>query len=270
MSERSAALLGWYDHHQRLLPWRATTDPYPVLVSEVMLQQTQVDRVVDRHRRFLDRYPTVESLAVASLAEVLAEWSGLGYNRRAQRLHAAACVIARDGWPQTVEGLAALPGIGPYTAAAVASISFGVAAPAIDTNLRRVLSRWNGSPLDTREAAAFASSLIDPARPGAWNQAVMDLGAAHCRPRDPRCDTCPVERWCADAGVYVAPRPQGRFDGSSRQARGAVIRVLVDGPATLDELTAAGKVGRDRLESACDALESEGMVVREGATVRLA
>ncbi len=270
MSERNLALLEWYDAHARALPWRETIDPYPVLVSEVMLQQTQVERVVERHRRFLERFPTVHDLAAAPMAAVLSEWSGLGYNRRAQRLHAAARAITDDGWPSTMEGLQALPGVGPYTAAAVASICFGTPVAAVDTNLRRVLSRWHGSPLDAAEASEFAHSVMDADRPGDWNQALMDLGAALCRPRAPSCERCPVEFWCTDAAIYVAPRPQGAFEGSSRQARGAVIRLLVDGPASVKELAGASGVAQDRIEAACEALASEGLVVRVDEDIRLA
>lgn len=270
MSERNLALLEWYDAHARALPWRETIDPYPVLVSEVMLQQTQVERVVERHRRFLERFPTVHDLAAAPMAAVLSEWSGLGYNRRAQRLHAAARAITDDGWPSTMEGLQALPGVGPYTAAAVASICFGTPVAAVDTNLRRVLSRWHGSPLDAAEASEFAHSVMDADRPGDWNQALMDLGAALCRPRAPSCERCPVETWCTDAAIYVAPRPQGAFEGSSRQARGAVIRLLLDGPLTVEELLEGSELTPERLACALTSLGKDALIVRRGPRYRLA
>lgn len=261
---RVDALLAWFDAHGRALPWRETRDPYRILISEVMSQQTQIDRVLERYPRFLARFPNVEDLAAASALDVLAEWSGLGYNRRALSLHRCAIELTHNGWPNTVEGLAALPGVGPYTAAAVASICFDRVAPAVDTNLRRVLGRWNGASLTDAEARGFAEPLIDESRPGDWNQAVMDLGAGICTPRNPDCAACPVERWCVDASVYLAPRRQGEFAGSSRQARGAVIRLLIEGPADLDRMGTASGLDRERLASACRALCDEGLVESRG------
>ena len=267
---RNPALLSWYDSAKQPFPWRATQDPYRILISEVMSQQTQIQRVVERWSRFLERFPTVEDLAVASLADVLEEWSGLGYNRRARSLHECAKRVADTGWPDTVEGLQALPGIGPYTAAAVVSICFSQPTPAIDTNLRRVLSRWHGSPLTDREARAYAEPLIDRDRPGDWNQAVMEIGGSLCTPRDPACHDCPVEEWCADASVYVAPRPQGVFEGSTRQARGTLVRELISGPATIDEISARSGVHPDRLKQASAALMAEGLVTQDNTSLSLA
>src|SRR3954470_16171800 len=168
-------LLAWHAEHGRDLPWRRTTDPYAVLVSEVMLQQTQVARVVPRYVEWLLRWPDAAALPAASRCEVLAAWVGLGYNRRAVALHEAARTVARDGWPSD---LRTLPGVGPYTAAAVASFAFGAEVAAVDTNVRRVASRLgHGSP----------EALLAPGRAAEWNQAAMELGATVCTARAPRC-----------------------------------------------------------------------------------
>lgn len=231
---RADALLAWYSRERRDLPWRRTDgDPYATLVSEAMLQQTQVGRVVDRYEAFMERWPDVESLAAASTDEVLEAWSGLGYNSRAIRLRDAARIVTEDGWPSTVAGLRELPGVGPYTAAAIASIAFGEPVAAVDTNLRRVLSRWVGEPLDGRELERVATHHVaEPA--GDWNQAMMDLGATTCRPTDPACDVCPVAAWCVDPTVYDPPARQAPFDGSRRQLRGALVRAHLQGGDLLD------------------------------------
>ena len=269
-ARRSAVLLKWYDAHGRSLPWRGTRDPYRILVSEIMSQQTQLSRVIERYPRFLQRFPTVDDLAAATMGEVLKEWSGLGYNRRARNLHLSAIDVVDNGWPTTVEGLSGLPGIGPYTAAAVGSICFDRAAPAVDTNLRRVLGRWHGSPLSDAEARGYAEPLIDQERPGDWNQAVMDLGGQLCTPQDPMCDACPVARWCIDATVYRAPRPQGPFAGSRREARGAVVRLLIEGPLNLDQLAAASGLERPRIAAAARILIDEGLITADGDNFTLA
>ncbi|MBD3366853.1 MAG: A/G-specific adenine glycosylase [Candidatus Eisenbacteria bacterium] len=202
----SQALLAWYDVSRRDLPWRGTTDPYAVWVSEVMLQQTQVGRVIDYWTRFLDALPTVESLAGASLDDVLALWSGLGYYSRARRLHAAAreVVDERGGrLPETAAGLRELPGMGDYTSAAVASIAFGEPVPVLDANVVRVLSRLLASTGDPRRAGvrrelrAAAAEIVRVGRPGDVNQALMELGALVCLPREPACDDCPLFSFCA-------------------------------------------------------------------------
>lgn len=265
MTDRTVALLAWYDAEHRPFPWRASREPYPVLVSEIMSQQTQIARVVDRFDRFLDCFPTIEDLAAAPLADVLAEWSGLGYNRRAQNLHACALEVAESGWPRTAAHLQKLPGIGPYTAAALASICFGEPTPAIDTNLRRVLSRWNGEAMTDKEARAFATPLIDVERPGDWNQAVMELGGTVCHPRDPDCAACPVSAWCTDSSVYAPPPRQASFAGSSREARGGVLKILIAGPATLTELVERSGIDRSRVDDACGALVAEGLISQTGS-----
>src|SRR3954464_8573355 len=203
---QAEALLTWFDQHRRDLPWRRTSDPYKIWLSEVMLQQTRVETVLPFYNRFLERFPTVEDLARAEVEEVLALWSGLGYYRRARQLHAAAREIAEAGsFPSTVEGLLALPGIGAYTAAAVASIAFGVATPVMDGNVERVLSRCLALEADPKSSAArgqllaAAAELLDLSRPGDSNQALMELGATLCSPRRPKCLLCPLRPGCRAA-----------------------------------------------------------------------
>ena len=267
---RRTALLEWYDEFHRPLPWRSTTDPYAVLVSEVMAQQTQVSRVVPFYRRFMDRFPTIADLAAAPLAEVLAAWSGLGYNRRARHLHEAAKRIDAEGWPRTPAGLETLPGIGPYTASAVACFAFGEPIAAVDTNARRVVSRWRGEPLDGRALAEAAGEELDPERPADWNQGVMDLGATLCTPRTPRCPECPVAEWCADPAIYTPPPKQAPFNGSLREARGAVLKVLVGGSASLGDLADTTGIDEARIDDALAALHREGMIQSSHGTWSLA
>jgi len=256
--ERNESLIAWYREHARRLPWRDVDDPYATLVSEVMLQQTQVDRVIPKFTSFITRWPTVASLAVADPVEVLEAWSGLGYNTRALRLLEAARIIASSQWPTAPDDLQRLPGIGPYTAAAIASIAFDYQTPAIDTNIRRVLNRWTGSALDGKTLEEAANALLgEPA--GDWNQAVMDLGATLCRPRDPACHICPVVSWCADPDIYEAPAKQGAFRGSNRELRGALVRAHVRG----DDVWEAGRsLGRTEGEIArtLETLNDEGLI----------
>ncbi len=207
-----ATLLAHYDRHKRALPWREEDDPYRILVSEIMLQQTRVETVVTYYRGWMERFPDVRSLAEASEADVLKAWEGLGYYRRARSLRGAAVMICErfeGACPGTVEELRALPGVGEYTAGAVGSIAFGLRVPAVDGNVRRVLSRWfDEADPSTAWLREVAAELVDSARPGDWNQALMELGATVCTPRTPRCDACPVAWACAarQAGT-VAERP---------------------------------------------------------------
>ena len=226
-------LLTWFDQHRRDLPWRRTSDPYKIWLSEVMLQQTRVETVLPFYNRFLQRFPTVEDLAGAEIEEVLALWSGLGYYRRARQLHAAARRIAEIGeFPSTVEGLLTLPGIGSYTAAAVASIAFGVVAPVMDGNVERVLSRCLALEEDPRSGPArkkllaAAAELLDPARPGDSNQALMELGATLCSPRRPKCLLCPLRPGCrasleGDPERY--PIPKVKREGERHRLLVAVV-----------------------------------------------
>jgi A/G-specific adenine glycosylase len=196
-------LLAWYDIHKRDLPWRLDRDPYRVWLSEIMLQQTRVNAVVEYYRRFLERFPTVEKLAGAREASVLAAWSGLGYYRRARMLHAAAKMVVKERsgkFPATAEGLRALPGIGRYTAAAVASIAFDEPTAVVDGNVERVLERVSGNALPGERVWEGAQGLLDRQRPGDFNQAMMELGATICLPRNPTCASCPVMEFCGTRG----------------------------------------------------------------------
>ena len=204
MSAFAGRLIRWQAGHGRHgLPWQRTCDPYRVWLSEVMLQQTRVAAVQEHYRRFLQRFPTVERLAAAREASVLAAWSGLGYYRRARMLHAAAKKIASEHTgrlPASAKGLRALPGIGRYTAAAIASIAFGKPVAAVDGNVERVLGRVQGKNLVGEEVWQAAEELLSPQRPGDFNQAVMELGATVCLPRHPKCLMCPVFDLCATRG----------------------------------------------------------------------
>jgi A/G-specific adenine glycosylase len=198
------ALLRWYDAGKRDLPWRRNRDPYRIWLSEIMLQQTRVSAVLEHYREFLTRFPTVEDLASAKLDAVLAAWSGLGYYRRARNLHAAAQkVVAELGGriPLTSAELRQLPGIGRYTAAAIASIAYDEKCAVLDGNVERVLERVSGHAATTAELWKSAEDLLSPQRPGDFNQAMMELGATVCLPAEPRCLLCPVHRWCETRGV---------------------------------------------------------------------
>jgi len=208
--------MAWFDTSGRDLPWRRTGDPYAILVSEVMLQQTQVDRVVPRYLAWLERWATVESLAAASPASAIREWQGLGYNRRAVNLHRAATRIAAEGWP---DDLTVLPGVGPYTAAAVRRFAFNENVLPVDVNVARVLRR-------TRATFSPAAA-----------QALMDLGATICLARIPRCPVCSLARECPSRGIRDEPaRKQGPFEGSFRQRRAATLRLVAESSRHLAEL----------------------------------
>lgn len=212
------ALLAFFDREQRDLPWRRSRHAYPIWISEVMLQQTQVATVLPYYRAFLEAFPDVAALAAAPVDEVLARWSGLGYYRRARQLHEAARrIAAAGGFPPDAAGWLELPGIGPYTAAAIASQASGEVVPVLDGNVERVLCRRLALAEDpqrraTREVLlAAAAELLDPARPGDSNQALMELGATVCRPRQPLCLLCPLAEGCRGKGspeLYPAPKPQ--------------------------------------------------------------
>jgi A/G-specific adenine glycosylase len=276
------ALLRWFRANARAYPWRgADRDPWPVLVSEVMLQQTQAARVAVAFPVFLRRFPSPRALADASRAEVLRAWAGLGYNRRAVSLHRAAVEIVRaygGDVPADAATLGELPGIGAYTAAAVASIAFGVPVPAIDTNVRKVIARlaFGVEPHEVVDAEIrrVATAWLDPAAPGDWNQAVMDLGREICRPML-RCDVCPIAAACRfRVARRAAPRTSARtgraqpvFEGSMRQVRGGVVRELLrrDRAAAIGAIAAALAQPVDRVTHAVDALEREGLVERTPA-----
>jgi A/G-specific adenine glycosylase len=234
-----AALSAWYAQHQRDLPWRRTSDPYAVLVSEVMLQQTQVARVVPRYLAWLERWPTVESLAEASPADVIREWQGLGYNRRGLNLHRAARHIVEAGWP---DDLTKLPGVGPYTAAAIRRFSFGEDVLPVDVNVERV---------QRRTGHAFSSAAA---------QALMDLGSTVCLSRIPRCGVCPLAFECPSRGTREQPaRKQGPFEGSFRERRAVTLRAIAESAPELDALDG----------EAVRSLERDGLVVVEDGVAGL-
>jgi A/G-specific adenine glycosylase len=251
------ALLNWYEAVRRPLPWRFTRDPWALLVSEVMLQQTQAARVVPHYERFLARFPTPAVCAEAPAAEVIAAWSGLGYNRRALALRAAAGVVAADGWPADLQ---ALPGVGPYTAAAVASFAWDAQVAAVDTNVRRVIERRDGVRRTPRALARRAVELLPAGRAAAWNQAMMELGATICRPRRPRCGECPLRQGCAGPDAVPSPaRPRGeRFEASDRWARGRLLAALVAGEEP-------PQLAPERRERALVGLARDGLVVLDEA-----
>ena len=240
------ALLAWYAAEGRDLPWRRTRDPYAILVSEVMLQQTQVARVVERWERWLERWPTPAALAAASPAEVLGEWVGLGYNRRALRLREACGVVAREGWP---EDLTTLPGVGAYTAAAVRAFAYDEPVVPRDTNVERV----------------FARTGTEMTGPPELGHALMDLGATICTARRPRCSACPLTACPSRGRVADAPRrARGavRFEDTDRHVRGRVVAARAAG----EPLPA---FPAERLERALAGLEHDGLVVRKGGGVAL-
>lgn len=211
-----AALLRWFDEAGRTLPWRegqaGHRDPYRVWVAEILLQQTQVSRGLLYYQRFLERFPDVEALAQAPIEDVLKAWEGCGYYARARNLHRAAALVSRQGFPQDYAGWLTLPGVGPYTAAAIASLSGGERRAVNDGNVRRVLARLYGHKTPSEAwVQQRADGLLDPARPGAWNEAVMDLGATICTPKNPDCGRCPLRAFCTafhsgEPAAYPAPK----------------------------------------------------------------
>ena len=271
-------LLAWYEEHHRAFPWRETTDPYPILVCEVMSQQTQLDRVEPAYEAFLHRWPTVGDLAASSTDAVVRFWitHALGYNRRARFLHAAAVQIIEefDGVvPRDPGRLQSLPGVGPYTASAVAAFAYNAPAAVLDTNVRRVLHRL-GPPDPARDDAAVADRLLPPGAARAWNNAVMELGSQACAPT-PRCDAaaCPLRQWCHayQTGDFSTPATpaQPTFEGSRRQLRGQIVNILAtEGPQAAAALRAALR-DRDlepaddrRLDAALASLERDALIQR--------
>jgi len=289
-----AVVLEWAREVRRDLPWRRTRDPWSILVAEVMLQQTGAERVVPKWRSFLDRWPDVRTCATSELSEVLEQWSGLGYPRRARNLWSSARMIVEhgaptgdevsdgrvpDGWfPDDLEGLLALPGVGPYTARAVLAFAFERDVAVVDTNVGRVLARRAGTRLRPREAQDAADHWVPEGAGWEWNQGLLDLGALRCRPTRPDCDACPVAMTCAwhldghpdpdparrSAGVS---RPQARFEGSARQARGRLLRAVQSGPVEdADLVQLLGWVDRPDADAAAravaDSLVADGLVSR--------
>ena len=300
----SARLLAHYRATKRDLPWRRTRDPYAVLVSEVMLQQTQASRVAPAFERFMARFPTLKDLARAPLSAVLREWSGLGYNRRARALHLIAKQCA-DGLPSDVAALNALPGIGAYTAGAVASFAFGRRVAFADVNIQRVLGRvFLGRPVTTHEAIELDAHAMPARSADLWHHALMDLGATICTARDPKCEICPLQTLCRFANGPAGPaaRPlrvaaggslrrgarqreakgttAGRpsepslrpaaFKDSDRRVRGAIVRELVHAEAGLTVRALEKLIGDSRVDRLVDALTADGLIERAGRRVRLA
>ncbi len=284
------ALLSWFAAAGRRLPWRGATDAYAILVSEVMLQQTQVDRVIPAYHAFLRRFPTFESLAEAPAADVIREWAGMGYNRRALNLQRAAqAVVERHGGelPTDPGALRALPGVGEYTANALACFALGQQTAVVDTNVRRVLGRvfhWPSTPSD-RESADTARHVLPEGQAWSWNQALMDLGATVCTSRRPTCLLCPLRELCRAAGAFEAEpaviaegraayRPKTeRFEGSSRYYRGRVVahlRGLATGESCgVDDLGAAVKADYADADAAwlrglLEGLARDGLVALHG------
>lgn len=273
-------VLSWGLAQLRDLPWRRTRDPWAILVSEVMLQQTQVDRVMPHWVRFLEAFPTPASCADAPLGDVLRIWQGLGYPRRARNLHSAARQIAALGsFPPSLTGLLALDGVGQYTARAVQAFAFEVEAAVVDTNIARVYARVVGHRLTAKEVQRVADAAVPADQPWAWNQCIMDLGALLCRPAAPRCAECPLRPTCAyhgegddpavgSAGVSVRQSP---FAGSDRQGRGKLLQALGSAPVQSGML--ADVMGWpdqvDRASRVAASLVTDGLAVVEAGVFRL-
>jgi len=260
--------MAWYARNGRDLPWRRTRDPYTILVSEVMLQQTQVARALPAYRRFLGRFPTLRALARTSLGDVLREWQGLGYNRRARDLHRIARANP-TALPSSVDALDALPGVGAYTAGAVACFSRGERVAFADTNVRRVLGRVVlGRVATEREAVAIDGELM-PRDAASWHHALMDLGATLCRAREPLCPTCPLAVTCRGRGTAtVAQRRRGTaFATSTRRLRGIALRELAKGDMPRTRLVRL--LADRRAAQVIAGLAKEGLIERAAVRVRL-
>jgi A/G-specific adenine glycosylase len=248
-----------------------------------MLQQTQVPRVLPRYHAFLETFPTATACAAAPVGDVVRAWEGLGYNRRAVNLHRAAVLIAEHGFPDTLTGLIALPGVGPYTARAVLAYAYEADAAVVDTNVARILARFGGRRLTGKEAQAAADAFAPAGNAWAWNQAIMDLGAQRCRPRAPGCDGCPLARWCRwRVAGHPLPDPavgsahvsggQSVFEGSDRQGRGRLVAALRRGPvATADLAPVMGWPGDPaRAERVAATLVVDGLAtIDAGGRIRI-
>ncbi len=268
-------LLSFGRYGYRPMPWRDTRDPYRILVSEVMLQQTQVSRAMERYPRFIERFPTVRALAEAPLGAVLREWSGLGYNRRAKYLHQCAKRVIEDHdgkFPRTYDALVSLPGIGRSTAGALLAFAFGRDTPMIDTNIRRILIRvfFKGKkkiPTDD-ELYAFAESIIPPGKGRAWNHAMLDLGATLCSARGHSSD-CPLMRLHGPVGDSTWKRPQKKFAGSNRYYRGKALRALASEGSMSETRLVRLLAGCDDPSGVLLALRSEDLIEKRGRNYRL-
>ncbi len=283
MTPLQEALIGWWARGGRDLPWRRSRDPWAVLVSEIMLQQTQVARVEQRWVRFLERFPDAPTCAAAPAGDVVEEWAGLGYNRRAVYLHraATACVERHGGrLPDTVDELLALPGVGPYTARAVLVFAHERDLGLVDTNAGRFVARaLAGRPVRPAEAQAMADAGVPDGWGWTWGQAVFDLGAGVCTKRSPRCDRCPIRPWCAWAVAgFPAPdpitgsagisAPQSPLEGSDRQGRGRLVAAMRGGPVADTELPAVMGWPDDPARAArvAETLVRDGLATHDAGT----
>lgn len=274
----ASPVLSWGLPRLRDLPWRRTRDPWAVLVSEVMLQQTQVPRVIPKWHTFLERFPTTASCAEATLGDVLRLWQGLGYPRRARNLHATAIEIERLGtFPSTMDGLLALPGVGAYTARAVLAFAFESDAAVVDTNIARVFARLEGERLTPKRVQQSADDALPAGQAWEWNQSLMDLGAVLCRPVAPACMECPLVSACRWRGAGDDPavgsagvsRTQGRFEGSDRQARGRLLKTLAAGRVRMPDVASVMSVGEERAARLVESLVADGLIVRVDQTLQL-
>ena len=277
----AVALLKWGSDTLRDLPWRRTRNPWHVLVSEVMLQQTSVARVLPKFEAFIEEFPTPHALGVAPLGDALKLWSGLGYPRRCRNLQEAARVIVNDfngEFPSTLDDLQALPGVGQYTSRAILAFAFEQDVAVVDTNVSRVLSRLEGRALKARELQEMANDFVPQGLGWEWNQVMMDFGARHCTLRSPQCTDCPVKKLCAWHGVGDDPaplssgasKPQARFEGSDRQARGRAMKAVSEGLAQQQVINAMGlSDDPQRAAGLLDALVTEGLLVRVGRRLTL-
>lgn len=277
------AVLEWAAGRRDDLPWRHTRDPWAVLVSELMLQQTQVGRVVPRWHRFLERFPTAVACADAGVGAVIDEWAGLGYNRRAVNLHRCA-IDVRDGHgglvPASLDALLALPGLGPYTARAVLAFAFERDVAVVDTNVGRVLARHGGRRLTATVAQRTADGLVPAGTGWSWNQAMLDLGALVCTKRSPSCERCPAAMSCAWSrsgrpdpdpalGSAGVGRGQSRFEGSFRQGRARLLDVVRLGDVVPTDRFTAACGWSDREDGEADARRAARSLVRDGLAVEL-
>jgi len=283
VSDFTASVLAWGAPRLRDLPWRRTRDPWAVLVSEVMLQQTQVARVIPKWEAFLVRFPDAGVCAAAPLGDVLREWQGLGYPRRARNLHETARRVTELGsFPRDLEGLLTLPGVGQYTARALMAFAFELDAAVADTNIARLYARVAGRRLTPKRLQAMADDACPTGEAWAWNQCLMDLGAELCRPVNPRCDECPVAALCAwhnsqrtggdgdpAIGSSGVSTRQGRFEGSDREARGRLMKALSRGQVSRSSVVDVMQRSPETASRLLADLVGEGLCQTVGTVVRL-
>ncbi len=271
-------MIAWGEPRLRDLPWRRTRDPWAILVSEMMLQQTQVARVVPKYLDFLEVFPTAQACASAPLGDVLRRWHGLGYPRRARNLHDVAAVVAERGrFPDALDELLTLPGVGPYTARAVLAFAFEIDAAVVDTNIARIYARVVGRSLRALEVQTIADAQAPVGESWAWNQSIMELGAIVCRPA-PTCEDCPVAPMCAWRGSSAADpavgsagvsTKQARYDGSDRQARGRLLKAAGAGPVAVSAMPRVTERPAADAERLAAGLAADGLLVRDGQSWRL-